>query len=85
MQVLRELVVNCQNLDDQRLLMMFCGVNSLGEIDNKVDEDPPDREVEYAKQFIMKKANEIVEKRKKQKEMKRLTADEKEMMAQLAQ
>jgi hypothetical protein len=34
MQVLRDIVVNSRDLDDKRLLMMFCGVDSLEDINN---------------------------------------------------
>jgi hypothetical protein len=45
--------------------MMFCGVDALEDINNEVLEDQEDPEVQYAKEFIMRKARIIVEKRKR--------------------
>ena len=74
MGVLRDLVVSGQNIDDKKLLMMFCGVDALETINEqsanelKNPKDPQLERKKVVREFIREKATKVEEQNEIRKE-----------------
>ena len=80
MSVLRDLVVSGQNIDDKKLLMMFCGVDALETINEqsanelKNPKDPEQERKKIVTEFIRQKATKYEQEYKIQQEKAKVRA-----------
>ena len=80
MSVLRDLVVSGQNIDDKKLLMMFCGVDALETINEeaanelKNPKNPQKERMKIVTKFIKEKATILEEKYEMRKQQDKTRA-----------